>query len=83
MNTKWESDKNTRKHKSQAVSLYPKGDHEAERNRQDSITKTNMKHNNKKDPQKKHRLETVIKDITGGLQYIKWYQLHPDVDQDT
>ena len=60
-----ESDKNTRKHhtqESQAVSSFPAGDHKAARNRQHSMTKTNA--NNKKDPQKKHRLETVSKRIT-------------------
>ena len=44
----WESDKNTRKHntqESQEVSLFPAGDHKAAMIRQDSISKTNMKHN--------------------------------------
>ena len=58
--TIWESDKkntHTRKHntqESQGVSPFPAGDHKAARNRQDSITKTNMIINNKEDPQKKH-----------------------------
>ena len=58
--TIWEGDKNTRKHhtnESQEVSPFPAGDHKAARNRQDNLTKT--KPNNKKDPQKKHRLGMV------------------------
>ena len=53
-----ESDKNTRKYhkqESQEVSPFPAGDHDAGRNRQDSMTKTNT--NNKKYPQKKHAFE--------------------------
>ena len=40
-------DKNTRKNHIQEIqeaSPFPTGDHKAARNRQDSITKTNMKH---------------------------------------
>ena len=33
--------------------------------------------NYKKDPQKKHRLGTVSKKITGGLKLVLWYQPHP------
>ena len=69
----WESDKNTRKHhtqKSLDVSPFPAGDHKAARNRQDSMTKANTKHNNKKDPQKKHRLGTVSKKVSGGLKLV-------------
>ena len=42
-----QSDKNTRKHhtqESQEISPFPAGDQKAARNRQDGITKTNMKH---------------------------------------
>ena len=45
--TIWESDKNTRKHntqESQEASPFPADDHKAERNSQDSITKTNTPH---------------------------------------
>ena len=45
-NTRWESDKNTRKHntqESQEVSPFPAKDHKAARIRQDSITKINKK----------------------------------------
>ena len=45
---------------SEEVSPFPAGDHKAAKNRQDSIIKTNMKHN-KKDPQKKQRHETIEK----------------------
>ena len=49
LETIWEIDKNTRKdHIQELVSPPPAGDHKAARNRQDSITKTNMKH--KEDP---------------------------------
>ena len=68
-----EGDKNTRKHhtqESQAVCPFPAGDHKAARNREDSILKTNVKHNNKKDPEKKHRLGMVSKKITGGLKHV-------------
>ena len=60
--TLWESDKNTRKHhkqESHKVSSFPAYDHKAARDRQNSMTYT--KHNNKNNPQKKHRLVTVIK----------------------
>ena len=44
--------------------------------RQESMR--NTKQNNKKDPQKKHRLGTVSKNIfTGGLKQVLWYQPHP------
>ena len=45
------------------------GDHKPTRNRQDGIAKTNKKTNNKKIPQKKHRIGTVSKIITGGLKH--------------
>ena len=53
---------------------------------QDSMTKTNR--NNKRDPQKKHRLGTVSKKITGGLKHVNMFHgtnlsLNSDVDQDT
>ena len=50
---------NRRKHhiqESEKVNFFPTGDHKNERNRHDSMTKTNT--NNKKDPQRKHRLGT-------------------------
>ena len=46
-NTIQESDKNKRKHNTQdnqEASHFPTGDHKATMNRQDSITKINMKH---------------------------------------
>ena len=67
-NTIWESNKITRKRhiqESEEVSPFPTGDHKAARNRHGSLTKANT--NNKKDPQKKHRLGTVSKKMTGGL----------------
>ena len=47
--TLWESEKSIRKHhihvlESQEVILFPADDHKAARNRQDSITKSNMKY---------------------------------------
>ena len=44
--TIWESDKNTRKNNPryrEEISPFPAGDHKAARNRQDNITKTNIK----------------------------------------
>ena len=38
-------------------------------NRHDSITKKNTTHNKKIDPQKKNRLGTTSKQITGGLKH--------------
>ena len=58
---------NTIKHniqESQEASPFPAGNHKAAMNRQESMT--NTKHNNKKDPQKKHRLGTVCKNIFTG-----------------
>ena len=58
--TTWESDKNTRKHHiqdSEEDSPFPAGGHKAAMNKHDSMTC------NKKDPQNKHRLGTVIKNI--------------------
>ena len=47
---------------SQEVSHFPAAlDHKAAMNRQDSIIKTNVKHTNKKDPQRMHSLGTVSK----------------------
>ena len=60
-----ESDKNTIKHhtqESQEVSPFPAGDHKAAMNRQESITNTKHKLN-KNDPQKKHLLGKVSKNI--------------------
>ena len=63
--TTWESDKNDRKHhiqERQEASSFPVGDHKAEMNNQESMINTNM--NYKKNPQKKHRLGTVNKNIS-------------------
>ena len=71
--TIWESAKMTRKHntqESQEVSPFPAGDNKAARNRQDSMTKKTGNTNNKKDPQKKHRLGTVSNRMTGGLKHV-------------
>ena len=43
----------------QEVSPFPASDHKAAGNRHDGKIETNVKHKNKKDPQKKHRLGTV------------------------
>ena len=62
-----ESDLNTIKHlkqESQEVSRFQAGDHKAAWNKQDSMP---LNTNSKNDPQKKHRLGTVFKKITGGL----------------
>ena len=70
-----ESNKNTRKHhiqESQEVSPFPTGDHKATRNRHASMAKTDT--NNKKDPQKKHRLGRVSKKITEELKLVSPYQ---------
>ena len=58
---------------------------QAARNSEDSITKTNMKHNNKKDTQKKHHLGTVSKKILEGVNMLNGTNLtfNSDVDQDT
>ena len=56
------NDKNTRKHQiqeSQEVSPFLKGEHKAARNRHHSMATPNT--NNKKDPQKKHRLGRILK----------------------
>ena len=45
---------------SQAVSHFPAGDQKATRNRQDSMTEKHKTQITKKDPQKKHRLGTVV-----------------------
>ena len=62
---------------SQEVSSFPEGDHKDAMYRQDSMTDT--KRNNKKDPQKKHRLGMVSNYIiTGGLKLVLWYQPQPN-----
>ena len=48
---------------SQEVSSFPAGHNKAAMNRQHSIAMTNMNINNKNDPQEKHRLGTVSKEI--------------------
>ena len=69
--TVWESDKYPRKHhipESQEVSPFPAGVHKATLHRQeDNMAKTNTK----KDPQKKCRLGTVSKKLTGGPKIVK------------
>ena len=70
-----ESDKiTTKRHiqESQDVSTFPAGAHKAARHRQDKMTKAN-----KKDPQKKYRLGTVSKKITGWLKIVPRYNHHP------
>ena len=65
--TKWESDKNTRKHhiqESKWVSPFPTGGHKAATNRHLVLAKTDT--NNEKDPQKKHHLGMVSKKIAQG-----------------
>ena len=48
------------------------------RNRQDSMAEINTKHKTaKKDPQKRHCLRTVCKEITGGLKNVSLYHHHP------
>ena len=76
-----ESDKNTIKNTTHKRAKRPTGDHKAVRNRQDSITKTNI--NNKTDPQKKQPLGKVSKK-TVELKHVDKYQppLNSDVDQD-
>ena len=66
--------KKTRKHhiqESQEVSSFPTDDLKPARNRHGIMAKTNT--NNYKDPQKKHRLGTVSKKITGGFFVVKAY----------
>ena len=46
---------------SQEVSPFPSGDHKAEMNRHESMTKQDI--NSTNDPQKKYRLGTVSKNI--------------------
>ena len=62
----------------------PAGSQKAARNRQDSITKKNVKHKLQKDPQKKHRLGTVSKKLLEGLNMFNStnFTLNSDVDQD-
>ena len=60
---------------SQDVSPFPTGGHKAARNRYRSMAKANT--NNKKDPQKKHRLGTAGKKLViGGLKLVSRYQPH-------
>ena len=70
-------------HKSQVVSPFPVGDHQAERNRQDSIYKTNLKQIAKRIHKKKKRLGTVRKEILDGLNRLNGTNLtlSSDVDQ--
>ena len=71
--TIWESDKHTRKHnirESQEVSPFPAGDYKAARLRQGSLTDKHETQITKKDPQKKQRLGTVKKKITGKLKQV-------------
>ena len=68
---------------SQEVSPFPTGDHKAARNRHGSMTKTNT--NNKKDPQKKQRLERSVRKSLEGLKMfdVTKLTLFSDVYQDT
>ena len=54
-------------------------------NRQDSIIQIYVKHNNKKDPQKKHRHGTFSKKLPEGLNMFNGTNLtlNSDVYQDT
>ena len=65
----WESNKNTRKHhtlESQEVNPFSTGDHKTVRNRQDSMTKANMKHIlQKKIHKRRTALEQSVKFIEG------------------
>ena len=84
----WESDKNNRKHhkqESQEVDLFPTMDHKATGSIHGSMAKTKTNTNNKKDPQKKHRLGTVSKKKLEGLNLFHGTNLtlNSDVDQDT
>ena len=79
---KWQHIRKNRRDESQKISPFPAGDHKADRNRQDSMAKTNI--NNKKDPQKKHGLGTVRK----LLECLNMFHgtnitLNSDVDQET
>ena len=66
---KWQKHSKHNTQESQEGSPLPTGGHTALRNRPDTIRNTTMKHNldNKKDPQKKHRLGTTTQKITGTL----------------
>ena len=77
LDTVWKSDTNTTKRhiqESQGVIPFPPGDHMAARHSQDNMAMTNT---NKKNPQKKYRLGTVSKKITGGLKLVSRYQPRP------
>ena len=76
--TTCESDKTQENiiYESQEVSPFPAGGHKTAMNRRESMT--NTKHDNKNDPQKKHHLVTVSKNIfTEGLRLVLWYKPHP------
>ena len=68
-----EGDKKTSHTREPRVQLFP--DNKAAINRHDSMAKTNT--NNKKDPQKKHRLGMARKKITGGFKLVLRYQPQP------
>ena len=70
--TVMESDK---KYHIQEVSPFPTGDHNAVSNNHDRVAKTNT--NNKKDPEKKHRLGMARKKMSGGSKLVSWYQPLP------
>ena len=55
---------------SQYVSPFPAGDHKAAMNRQDSITKTNMKHNQQKRSKKEVPPWNCQQNITGGHERV-------------
>ena len=62
---KWHKHKKHHKQENQEVSQSTAGDHEAARNRQDSLL---WNTNKNRDPQKKHRLWMVSNKISGGLK---------------
>ena len=70
---------------SQKVSPFQAGDHKAARKGQDSITKTNMKHNKKIGSTKKHHLGMVCKKSLEGVNMFHGNNLtfNSDVNLDT
>ena len=77
--TTWECDKNTRKHhthESQEASPFPAGDHNAAKNRQESMTDTN-KNKIKKIHKRSTALERSEKSFHWGVKLVLRYQTHP------
>ena len=85
----WESDKNTRKYhtqESQEANTFQAGDHECTKNRQDSITKTNMNYKLQKSIHRRSTiLEQSVSKLRQGLNMFNGTNLTliSDVDQDT